>query len=220
MKPQPQERLNLVTLEQGVLFLCSIDPQLAGIYAAFGMPPLWERQPGFATLVYIILEQQVSLASARAAFQKLQQAIPSVSPENFISLDDSTLKTIGFSRQKTAYCRGFALAVLRHEIDLEALELLDDDSVRSELLKIKGIGPWTTDIYLLMALLRPDTWPVGDLALATAVQNLKGFSTKPTPEEMEQIAQDWKPWRAVAARLLWHYYLESRDNNRNGAPPA
>lgn len=220
MKPQPQERLNLETLEQGVLFLCSIDPQLAGIYAEFGTPPLWERQPGFATLIYIILEQQVSLASARAAFQKLQQAIRTVSPENFISLDDSTLKTIGFSRQKAHYCRGLAQAVLDREIELDELELLDDASVRSALLKIKGIGPWTTDIYLLMALLRPDIWPVGDLALATAVQNLKGFSTKLTPEEMEDIAQGWRPWRAVAARLLWHYYLESRENKRNGAPPA
>lgn len=220
MKPQPQERLNLETLEKGVLFLCSIDPELAGIYAEFGTPPLWARQPGFGTLVYIILEQQVSLASARAAFLKLQQAIPSITPQNFNGLDDDTLKAIGFSRQKARYCRGLAQAVLDREIKLDELELLDDASVRSALLKIKGIGPWTTDIYLLMALLRPDIWPVGDLALATAVQNLKGFTTKPGPDELECIAEPWKPWRAVAARLLWHYYLALRDNKRNGAPPA
>lgn len=209
-------QLNHDSLIQGAVYLTSVDEDFAWIYGEIGLPPLWERQPGFATLVYIILEQQVSLASARAAFLKLQQALPAVTPDAFLTLDDSELKEIGFSRQKTRYSRGLAQAVLNSEIDLDGLSALDDTSARTELLKITGIGPWTADIYLLMALLRPDIWPSGDLALATAVQNLKGLSARPGPAELEAIAQPWKPWRAVAARLLWHYYLKKRDNQIDG----
>ena len=104
-----------------------------------------------------------------------------------------------------------ARALLANEIDLEALAALDDPAARSALMKIKGIGPWTADIYLLMVLLRPDTWPVGDLAIAAAVQELKGLASRPGPAELEQIALPWRPWRAVAARLLWHYYLRERN---------
>lgn len=172
-----------------------------------GLPPLWARQPGFGTLVYIILEQQVSLASARAAFLKLEAALGVVTPGEFLTLSDERLKQIGFSRQKTAYCRHLAQAVLNNDLDLRELEHLEDHSVRSELIRIKGIGAWTADIYLLMALLRPDIWPAGDLALATAMQEVKSLPARPGPQEMEQIASAWHPWRAVAARLLWHHYL-------------
>lgn len=206
------------TLTQGVVFLSRIDPDLARIAAQLGHPPMWGRQPGFPTLVHIILEQQVSLASARAAFMKLQAktlaAAPGakgVNPETFLTLDDDELKRIGFSRQKAGYCRELARALLANEIDLEALAALDDPAARSALMKIKGIGPWTADIYLLMVLLRPDTWPVGDLAIAAAVQELKGLASRPAPAELEQIALPWRPWRAVAARLLWHYYLRERN---------
>ena len=195
-------------LAQAAEELAAVDADLARVYRQLGAPPLWAREPGFATLVYIILEQQVSLASARAAFNKLQQAIPGVEPAALLELSDEALKAIGFSRQKTAYCRGLAQAVLRGELDLTALHGLEDAAVRSELTKIKGIGAWTADIYLLEALLRPDIWPVGDLALVIALQKVKGLPQRPDAVELERIGSLWRPWRAVAARLLWSYYLQ------------
>ena len=199
--------LSIENLSHGVAYLGDIDPDFARINAAYGPPPLWARPTGFPTLVRIILEQQVSLASAGAAFGKLEGAIGKVTPETFLTLDDGELKKIGFSRQKAGYCRGLASAIIENQIDLNALEAMDDPSAHSALMQIKGIGPWTADIYLLMALLRPDIWPGGDLALATAYQTLKGLSNRLDSEELNQIAQAWRPWRAVAARLLWHYYL-------------
>lgn len=205
------DKLNLESLEEGVTFLCAIDSDLARIHANLGLPPLWAREPGFPTLVRIILEQQVSLASAKAAFVKLQQNAGFITPETFLKYNDDELKIFGFSRQKTSYCRGLAQSILNGEIDLEGLALMDDASARSTLINVKGIGPWTADIYLLMVLLRPDSWPLGDLALAVAIQELKGFPSRLGPQELERIASPWKPWRAVAARLLWHSYLSKRS---------
>jgi len=209
-KPSQPRSLTIETLAQGVAFLSDVDKDLARINAELGPPPMWARKPGFPTLVHIILEQQVSLASARAALIKLKEVTLAVTPEKFLELSDRELKKIGFSRQKTSYCRGLALSILNDEIDLAALDSMDDPSVRSTLMKVKGIGPWTADIYLLMALLRPDIWPLGDLALASAIRELKALSSRPDPEELDRIASPWRPWRAVAARLLWHYYLSKR----------
>jgi len=202
--------LNRESLAQGLDFLSAIDPDLAGTHARLGPPPLWAREPGFPTLVHIILEQQVSLASARAAFTKLQEAAGEITPAIFLKFEPDELKGIGFSRQKAAYCRILAATILNRELDLDNLARLDDASARSTLIKVKGIGPWTADIYLLMVLLRPDSWPIGDLALAVALQELKGLPSRPTPAELERMAIPWRPWRAVAARLLWHAYLHKR----------
>jgi DNA-3-methyladenine glycosylase II len=168
---------------------------------------MWGREPGFPTLVHIILEQQVSLASARAAYDRLLLAASPLTPERFLQLDDARLRAIGFSRQKAAYGRHLARAILDGRLDLVALEAMDDEAARSALTEIKGIGPWTANIYLLMALRRPDIWPSGDLALAVAVQMVKRLDARPTPDEMEAYGEHWRPWRAAAARLLWHYYL-------------
>jgi DNA-3-methyladenine glycosylase II len=201
------DRLDLETLAEGVTFLSALDPDLARIYTNLGLPPLWAREPGFPTLVQIILEQQVSLASAKAAFVKLQQAAGAVTPEVLFKYNDEALKGFGFSRQKTAYCRGLARLILNNELNLDELAFMEDASARATLVKLKGIGPWTANIYLLMALLRPDIWPSGDLALAVAYQKLIGRESRPTTEQLTEIAAHWQPWRAVAARLLWHYYL-------------
>jgi DNA-3-methyladenine glycosylase II len=174
---------------------------------------MWARRPGFATLIHIILEQQVSLASAKAAFVRLQAAIAPITPRKFLTLNDSQLKTIGFSRQKTAYVRKLAEAIIEKRFDPRTLTTLADDSVREKLIELKGIGQWTADIYLLMCLRRPDVWPMGDLALATAAQQVKGLRTRPSPETLERLARQWRPWRAVAARLLWHFYLSRRRYN-------
>jgi DNA-3-methyladenine glycosylase II len=173
----------------------------------FGAPPMWARESGFSTLLHIILEQQVSLASARAAHNKLIEAASPLTPRRFLKLDDATLKAAGFSRQKTFYGRELARSIVEGLLDLDALSSMDDAAVRSELIKIKGIGRWTADIYLLMVLRRPDVWPAGDLALAVAAQKLKRLRTRPTQEELDEMSAAWKPWRAVAARILWHYYL-------------
>jgi DNA-3-methyladenine glycosylase II len=195
-------------LARAVRELAAADPDLAAVVARFGRPPLWERVPGFATLLHIILEQQVSLASARAAFDRLAAAGP-ITPANFLRHDDTALRAFGFSRQKARYGRGLAQALLTGGLDLAALEHLDDDTARAALVGLKGIGPWTADIYLLMALRRPDVWPTGDLALVQAMQAVKGLAQRPTPADMLAIAERWRPWRAAAARVLWHYYLST-----------
>src|SRR5690606_33879268 len=138
------------------------DEHMAIVYAKYGSPPLWDREPGFATLIKIILEQQVSLSSAKACFDKLTNAIGDVTPENVLSLNDAELKMVGFSRQKTNYARHLSNAVLEKKLDLDKLSKASDADVKAELIKLKGIGEWTSDIYLLMALLRTDIMPKGD----------------------------------------------------------
>lgn len=202
--------LNKRTLEQAVRRLASLDSDLAKIAAELGPPPLWNRPQGFPTLIHIILEQQVSLSSARAAFNRLLALVAPLTPERFLVLSDAELKSVGFSRQKILYGRYLAGAIVSRDLDIAALNSMDDDAVRSELMRIKGIGRWTSDIYLLMALLRQDVWPKGDLALAVAVKQIKRLRERPTDEELYVISSKWQPWRSVAARLLWHYYLSSR----------
>lgn len=194
----------------GLGVLAGRDPDLARVLDKLGPPPLWARPPGFPTLVHIILEQQVSLASARAAYDRLSAATDPLTPQRLLALDDATLRALGVSRQKSTYCRHLARAILAGSLNLDALPELDDDAVRARLTAIKGIGPWTANIYLLMALRRPDIWPAGDLALAVGAQQVKGLDERPTADELSQIGTAWQPWRAVAARLLWHHYLSER----------
>ncbi len=224
MPSQPTSPFSPAVLTQETLFdavriLAGRDADLAVVVEQFGPPPLWAREPGFPTLVYIILEQQVSLASARAAFHRLSEAIVPVTPQAFLELDDTELKAIGFSRQKTGYGRSLARAILDGEIDLPGLAALEDEAVREELIKLKGIGRWSADIYLMEALLRPDVWPAGDLALAIAVQRVKRLPALPNPAELEAIGEAYRPWRAVAARLFWHFYL-SNPVRRSGPMPG
>jgi DNA-3-methyladenine glycosylase II len=186
------------------------DPDLARVVKLYGIPPLWIREPGFPTLVYIILEQQVSLASAKAAFDRLNSAVRPLTPRRFLKLTDAELLRIGYSRQKTLYTRLLAESLSRRHFDLRYLHELHDDAARKMLIAFKGIGNWTADIYLLSALRRPDIWPVGDLALATAVQEVKQLRKRPSPERLEKLSQPWRPYRAVAARLFWHHYLSKR----------
>jgi len=195
------------SLTSGVAALCEIDSDLKEVVARFGEPPIWARAPGFATLLHIILEQQVSLASAKATFDKLNDAVEELTPQIFLQFNDAELKAFGFSRQKTRYGRILSESVLNGDLDLNALNSLNDESVRKTLTKITGIGTWTANIYLLMVLLRPDIWPSGDLALAKAMQQVKKLPVLPNQEKQLQIAEQWKPWRAVAARILWHHYL-------------
>ena len=201
------ERLTRRSFDQAIDFLRHVDPDLGKVLSRLGPPPMWDRVAGFPTLVHIILEQQVSLASAKAAFDKLSDTVVPLEPAAFLTLDDTTLKSIGFSGQKARYCRELAHELINGTLDLDVLPLLPDQEIRAKLEKVTGIGPWTAHIYLLMVLLRPDVWPRGDLALATAVQNLKGLDHRPGSEELRKLADVWRPWRSVAARILWHHYL-------------
>lgn len=195
------------TLTAALADLTARDARLARIVADYGPPPLWARAPGFPTLLHIILEQQVSLASAKAAFDRLRATASPLTPARFLELDDVTLKAIGFSRQKTRYGRELAGAVLSGRLDLDALAALDDEAVVAALTQVVGIGRWTADIYLLMALCRPDAWPAGDLALAVAARGAFDLPAMPSPSELAALGESWRPWRAVAARVLWHFYL-------------
>jgi DNA-3-methyladenine glycosylase II len=204
--------VSVITLDetrftQALDHLVGSDPDLKRIIHRLGPPPLWLREPGFPTLVQIILEQQVSLASARAAFERLHAAVNPLTPGRFLERKEDGLRQIGFSRQKIAYCRGLAEAILQGRLDLDGLNYLEDAAARQALLQIKGIGPWTADIYLLMGLGRPDIWPTGDLALIAAVQRARRLPTSPDSAQMQSIAEIWRPFRAVAARILWHDYL-------------
>jgi DNA-3-methyladenine glycosylase II len=213
-KNTPLLRLDAARIDHACRELANRDPHLGSVYTRLGPPPLWERPPGFATLIYIILEQQVSLASAKAAFERLKAAAAPLTPHTFLKLGDAELKTVGFSRQKTSYGRRLAHAMLDGQLDLAALERLPDEVVRKTLTGLKGIGVWSANIYLLMVLLRPDVWPRGDVALLSAYQHLTGLPERPDDDTLEATAAVWQPWRSVAARLLWHYYLSDPQVRR------
>ena len=203
------KRLNQTKLERAVAVLAADHAEFAVVYEKYGVPPMWDREPGFATLLQIILEQQVSLASAKACFDKLERRLGAVTPESFLTVNDADLKRDGFSRQKTSYGRGLANAILDGTLDLNALEHLGDIDVKKALVSLKGVGNWTADIYLLMALLRPDVMPRGDIALHSAWHRLSG-EAKPTADEFLKAAERWRPHRSTAARLLWHFYLSEK----------
>ncbi|HEU4678724.1 MAG TPA: hypothetical protein VFS35_04330 [Terrimicrobiaceae bacterium] len=169
----------------------------------------------FATLVRIILEQQVSLSSAKAAFHRLQSGTNRVSAERLSRLAPRDITTLGITRQKAEFIHGLAAAISAGHLRLRSLSRSDDLTVRSALIRTKGIGPWTADIYLIMALRRPDVWPDGDLALVKSLKNLKRLRSDPSPEVVRRITAAWVPWRAVAARIVWHSYLaEHKNGNR------
>jgi DNA-3-methyladenine glycosylase II len=200
--------LNQKSFTEGIAHLCKTDPDLAQIIQDLGNLPFWSREPGFQTLIQIILEQQVSLASAKAAFTKLEKASGnSITPARFLKFTAYELRGFGFSRQKAKYGQTLSRAIINGDFDFGKLHSLDDIAARHTLTTIKGIGPWTADIYLLTAHLRPDIFPSGDLALAKAVMSIKNLGDIPNRETLDEITARWKPWRAVAARILWHYYL-------------
>jgi DNA-3-methyladenine glycosylase II len=209
-------RLTETILTLAAKELAARDKHLRFIHERYGPPPLWARRPGFPTLVRIILEQQVSLASAASMFARLETNIVPFRPERFVDLGSSHLKSLGLTRQKTAYCLHLAESILEKRIHLSRLGRMSDAEAKAALIQLKGIGSWSADIYLLMALRRPDAWPAGDLALALALANLKKLRKTPTAEELVKKAEAWRPYRAVAARMLWQHYLARRAEGGEG----
>jgi DNA-3-methyladenine glycosylase II len=184
-----------------------MDADLAAIINTYGYPPMWNRPNTFETLVHIILEQQVSLASALSALNKLRERVQQITPARVLLLTDEEFKACYCSRQKTAYIKYLAEAIINGQINLEHFEQLPDDEIRIQLTALKGIGNWTTDVYLMFVLQRSDIFPVGDLAAVNALKRVKGLPMSTTREEVLAIAAQWQPYRTVATMLLWHFYL-------------
>lgn len=204
-------RLTRITLASAVAQLARHDPALARIVDAHGVPPLWARPAGFATLARIVLEQQVSLAAARSVYERLARELPGGwTPAAILQQGTSGLTVRGLTRQKAGYLVALAEQIDGGELVLADLARASDADVHRQLTRVPGIGPWTASIYLLMALRRPDVWPPGDLALQKALSRLQGLDRTLSSEEAAACAVRWAPYRAVAARVLWHGYLAER----------
>ncbi len=197
-------------LRQAVDRLTDKHAEIRKIVALYGRPPVWGRGPGFASLVYTILEQQVSLASARSVYARLEQRCGGLSAESFSALDEKALRSLGFSRQKSDYCRNLAAIILDGRLDLTLLETETDEAARTTLMTVRGIGKWTADIYLLHSLGRPDIWPAGDLALQVGYQEALDLEERPDEAGLEKIGGKYAPFRSAAARVFWHFYLSRR----------
>lgn len=190
--------------------LATADPDLRSIIQQYGYPPFWKRAASFETLVHIILVQQVSLASALATLNKLKEKVGEITPVNLLLLSNEELKACYFSRQKIIYTRNLADAIVKGEISLNELNTMDNDTIRSTLTKLKGIGNWSVDVYLMMVLQRCDIFPLGDVALITSIKETKRLSKETSRKAIAIIAEKWKPYQTVAAFILWHSYLSKR----------
>ncbi|HEX2848166.1 MAG TPA: DNA-3-methyladenine glycosylase 2 family protein [Chitinophagaceae bacterium] len=193
--------------------LSSKDRELKSIITTFGYPPMWTRPNTFETLVHIILEQQVSLASALAALNKLREKLIKITPGGLLALTDEELKACYFSRQKTIYARSLAAAIQNKQLNLRSLEKLPDEDVRARLVALKGIGNWTVDVYLMFVLRRADVFPIGDLAAVNALKQVKKLSKDTAKEGLLDITGEWQPYRTVATMILWHHYLSIRKTS-------
>jgi DNA-3-methyladenine glycosylase II len=191
--------------------LAKKDKDLAKILNNHGFPPMWTRPATFQTLVLTILEQQVSLASAFAAFKKLQEKIGYVTPKKILLLTDEDLRSCYFSRQKIIYARELATSIATKKLVLSQLTNQDDDTIRMALKKIKGIGDWTVDVYLMHALQRTDLFPLGDIALVNSLKEVKNLPKDCSAATMLAIAEKWQPHRTIAAMILWHAYIKKRN---------
>lgn len=204
-------------LRKGIAALAAREPRFAAMAAETGLPPLRRRESGYRGLLHIITGQQVSTASAAAIWARMEEMLAPLEPDHLAMLDDARFQAAGLSRPKIAAIRALTRAVLDSTLELESLAELEDEGVHGALTAVKGIGPWTADIYLLTCLGRRDAWPAGDLALQTATGAAFGLDTRPDVTRMQALSAPWRPWRAVAARLIWAYY-RTLPANRNRTP--
>lgn len=187
------------------------EPKLEPVIQQFDYPPFWYRKPNFATLILTILEQQVSLASAKAAFDKLVQKIEVVSPQNLLQLSDEELRACYFSRQKIIYTRILATEISEGRLNLESLNKQSEKEIREKLIQLKGIGNWTIDMYVLMSLHFADIFPPGDLATIKSVYELELVPIESSKEDIIVYMKKFSPYRSVASYILWHAYIEKRN---------
>lgn len=193
-------------LQEALQHLARADADLRRALKRVGPPPPRHRPAGFEALLWIIVGQQISIKAADAIWHRLVAALDPPTPRGLLRFGDGGLREIGFSRQKIKYGLGLAELVLERRLDLTALETLPDDEAVAAITAVPGLGRWSAEIYLLSSLDRPDVMPADDLALLVAAQRLKGLAERPTPKALRAMAEPWRPWRSVAARLLWHYY--------------
>ena len=193
--------------------LARAEPRFAHIVKRHGPPPLWPREPGFQTLVLLMLEQQVSLAQGRAMYDRIANATGAVTPANVARLGEAGLRALGVTRQKSSYLAALAVQLEGKALDLDALATLSDVDADAALDALRGVGPWTAQCYMLFALRRSDVFPAADLALMEAVRDLWELPARPSPDALARRARAWRPHRAVAARLLWHHYLSERGRS-------
>lgn len=190
--------------------LSVLDTDLGNIIRQHGFPPMWTRPATFQSLILFILEQQVSLASAYAAFKKLKEKIGYVTPAKILAMTDEEMRACYFTRQKIVYARELATAIKTKRVTLKKLSLLQDEEVRAILIQLKGIGNWTIDVYLMHSLQRTDLFPLGDIALVNSLKETKQLPKDISKDEMLKIAEPWRPYRTIAAMILWHAYIIKR----------
>ena len=208
-------RITKSTFRDGVRELARRDPDMARLFKAAALPDLRSRSTGYGTIMKIISGQQVSTAAARAINGRMEAVANPMTPEVFTKLSDNDLRAIGFSRQKMSYGRAIAAAVLAGEFSFRRVARMEDEAAISEMIKLRGVGRWTAEVYLLFALRRPDIWPVDDLGIVIGMQGLKGLKDRPDNNAMIEYGEAWRPLRSVAARMLWHYV----DCSRRGLIP-
>ena len=199
-----------IDIQEGVAALTRVCPHLARLHALTGDPPLRRRPTGFEGLARVVVGQQLSIASAEAIWGRLAAQVTPFHAANFLALSEEALRRAGLSRGKIATLRSLAEAIQQDRLDLDALAEASEEAVHAALTPLKGIGPWTADIYILFSLARADAWSPGDLALQYAVMDALDLEERPGPVEMNAIAEAWRPWRGVAARLLWSAYALRR----------
>lgn len=190
--------------------LAAKDETLRSIIDLHGYPPMWTRPASFQTLVLTILEQQISLAAAYAAFTKLKEKVGRVTPKKILALSDEEMRACYFTRQKMAYARGLAESILKRKLVLKKLHDLPDEEVRQILKQHKGIGDWTVDVYLMHALRRTDLFPLGDIALVNSLKHERQLASHTTKEELLAMAEPWRPYRTIASMILWHAYIKRK----------
>jgi len=203
-------RFSTETFTNICTLLAKKDEDLAAIIKQYGFPPMWSRPATFQTLILTILEQQISLASAYAAFKRLREKVGYITPQKILALTDEEMRDCYFTRQKMGYARGLATAIKTKKLVLSRLTNLPDEEIRAELKKLKGIGDWTVDVYLMHALQRSDLFPLGDIALVNSMREHKKLGKDFPKEKMLQLAEPWKPYRTVATMILWHAYIKKR----------
>jgi DNA-3-methyladenine glycosylase II len=206
-------------LQQALDHLADVDRHMAEAIAQIGPPPPRHRPAGFATLMDIIIAQQVSTASARAISGRLVDRLSlhnskGVTAEGFIALSDDDLRAVGFSRQKMLYGRDLAAAFADGRVSLPKLRRMDDEAAIASLSSVKGIGRWSAEVFLLFSLNRPDVMPAQDLALMVAAQRLKRLKSRPDPKKLLKLAESWRPFRSYGARMLWHYYRNGPNTSK------
>jgi len=194
-------------MQESIHFLSQKDEVLKTIIADFGLPIIQKREEGFASMCHIILEQQVSIASAKAAYEKLVNLVGKVDPFNISNATDQDLRTCGISRQKTLYLKDLARRVINKELSFSSLPMKTEQQIRKELIQIKGVGNWSIDVYLMFCMQSQDIIPLGDIAIKNTLMELYNCKSE---EEMLAISSNWKPFRTLASFIIWHYYLKKR----------